>query len=308
MQKKNNIEEAYRQRMMKYAREHSVTDTANRYHCSRKTVYKWLKRWDGTIQSLYDQSRRPKTSPRRLDEAALKRIKRRLKQCKWTDVLMAYQLSRERDGYTGSYGGFKRIAGKLRDKKGKKKPTKRKPKPYQRAEYPGQKVQIDVKFVPKECATDGNKYYQFTAVDECTRWAFREMYDEHSTYSAYDFLKKLITKAPFPIREIQTDNGTEFTNTLLVIKSKHKTLFEQALEAMGIEYHRIRIATPRHNGKVERQHRTDGERFYSSLRMYSLADGRKQLAVYQSKANDQIKTCLGLRSPNQVLEEYLAVM
>ena len=47
------------------------------------------------------------------------------------------------------------------------------------------------------------------------------------------------------------------------------------------EYHRIRIATPRHNGKVERQHRTDELRFYKHMRMYSLADGRKQLAVYQ---------------------------
>ena len=58
-------------------------------------------------------------------------------------------------------------------------------------------------------------------------------------------------------RMVQTDNGTEFTNALLVTKSKHKTRFEEALIEMGIEYHRIRIATPRHNGKVERQHRTD---------------------------------------------------
>ena len=50
---------------------------------------------------------------------------------------------------------------------------------------------------------------------------------------------------------------------------------------MGIAYHRIRIATPRHNGKVERQHRIDEQRFYRHMRMYSLADGRKQLAVYQ---------------------------
>ena len=83
---------------------------------------------------------------------------------------------------------------------------------------------------------------------------FREMYDEHSTYSSKDFLIKLIKAFPFPIREIQTDNGTEFTNALLVKKSTYKSLFEQALEDMDIIYHRIRIATPQHNGKVERQH------------------------------------------------------
>ena len=66
--------------------------------------------------------------------------------------------------------------------------------------YPGQKVQVDVKFVPEACAVDGRKYYQFTAVDECTRWTYRQMYDEHSTYSAEEFLYSLIRHCPFPIR------------------------------------------------------------------------------------------------------------
>lgn len=134
------------------------------------------------------------------------------------------------------------------------------------------------------------------------------MYAEHSTASAKDFLEKLVQKAPFPIRMVQTDNGTEFTNALLVTKSKHKTLFEEALIEMGIEYHRIRIATPRHNGKVERQHRTDELRFYRNMKMYSLEDGRKQLAVYQRESNTHIMTCLGMRSPNQILERYNGIM
>ena len=165
-----------------------------------------------------------------------------------------------------------------------------------------------MKYVPSYCVADGGKYYQFTAKDECSRWTYREMYDEHSSYSARDFLEKLVRRAPFPIRAIQTDNGTEFTNALLVTKSKHKTLFEQALLDMGIAYHRIRIATPRHNGKVERQHRTDELRFYRKMRMYSLDDGRRQLARYQALSNDYIMTCLNFKSPNEVLELYLGVM
>ncbi len=301
-------QEAYhRQRMMKFLQAHkSVTETALRYKTSRKTVIKWRKRWDGTVQSLEDRSRRPKHSPRKHSEAEIRAIRRQLKKQRWTDLLLAFQQMRER-GYTRSYGGFKRIAAQLRAAKPKRKKMRR-PKPYQRADYPGQKVQLDVKYVPSYCVADGKKYYQFTAKDECSRWTYREMYDEHSTYSAKEFLVSLIRHAPFPIRMIQTDNGTEFTNALLVVKSKHKTLFEEALNEMGIEYHRIRIATPRHNGKVERQHRTDEERFYSQMRMYSLADGRQQLAVYQRKSNDYIMTCLGMRSPNQVLDDYLAVM
>lgn len=102
------------------------------------------------------------------------------------------------------------------------------------------------------------------------------MYDEHSTFSARDFLEKLIRTAPFPIRMIQTDNGTEWTNALLVTQSRHKTLFEEALSDMGILYHRIRIATPRHNGKVERQHRTDELRFY---RLYNCIKNRSGTEV-----------------------------
>lgn len=297
----------HRQRMMEYNRNHGARETALRYKTSRKTVYKWWKRWDGTAASLRDRSRRPHHSPRQHSEEEIRKIRRALKKHRWSDLLLAYQGLRDRHAYARSYGAFKRVAARLRAAKPQRKKA-RKNKPYERAAYPGQKLQVDVKYVPSECVVDGQKHYQFTAIDECTRWVYREMYAEHSTYSAHDFLLKLIQKAPFPIREIQTDNGTEFTNTLLVVKAQHKTLFEEAMLKMDILYHRIRIATPRHNGKVERQHRTDALRFYQYLRMYSIEDGRRQLAAYNRKSNDHIKTCLGLRSPNQVLEDYLAVM
>lgn len=301
-------EKYQRQRMVKYAQKHSVTETAIRYGVSRKTVYKWLKRYDGTVNSLLDHSHRPKNSPRAHTEKELRQIRRRLKKYKWTDLLLAYQELTERDGYTRSYGGFKRIATKLKEAKPVRKKAKKKPKPYKRADYLGQKIQIDVKYVPKYCVADGNKYYQYTAVDECSRWTYREMYDEHSTYSSKDFLEKLIRHAPFPIREVQTDNGTEFTNRLIVVKSKHLTMFEEALIEMGIIYNRIQIATPRHNGKVERQHRIDEARFYKNMRMYNLSDGRKQLSIYQQKSNNYIKTCLGMKTPNQVVKMYQSVM
>ena len=308
MRHKSNIEAQRRQKIIKYAEKHGVTDAAVRYRVSRKTVYKWKKRYDGTTESLRDRSRKPMSSPRKTTEEEQRKIIQRLKQCKWTDLIQAYQRSVERDGYERSYGCFRRQAAKLKGRKKNRKAEKRKKKAYERAEYPGQKIQLDVKYVPSECAINGKKYYQYTAVDECTRWTFREMYDEHSTYSSKDFLEKLVKRAPFPIRMIQTDNGSEFTNTLLVTKSKHRTLFEQGLEEMGILYKRIRIATPKHNGKVERQHRIDQERFYQYLKMFSLADGRKQLAEYQKKSNNIMKTCLKMQTPNQMVEKYLGVM
>ena len=80
------------------------------------------------------------------------------------------------------------------------------------------------------------------------------------------------------------------------------------LEKCGIKYHRIRVATPRHNGKVERQHRTDEKRFYKKMKMYNLDDGRKQLAKYNKKSNNIPKICLGFLTPNEMLDKYLGVM
>ena len=299
----------YRQRILEYyTKQGNATRAAERYRISRKTLYKWLKRWDGTWQSLKDQSRRPVHSPRQHTEEELRQIRRLAKKHKWTDIILAYQDMCEQYGYSRSYGSFRRIVRKLYDGKAKRKRTKRKNKPYQRAEYPGQKVQVDVKYVPGECTTDGLKYYQFTAVDECTRWTYRQMYDERSSYTSRQFLLELIKKAPFPIREIQTDNGTEFTKALLTNDPNDKSLFEETLEDAGILYHRIRVATPRHNGKVERQHRIDQLRFYDELKMFNLEDGRNQMAAYQAKSNDYMKICLGFRSPNEVLADYLFVI
>lgn len=179
-----------------------------------------------------------------------------------------------------------------------------KPKPYEAAEYPGQKVQIDVKHVPARCVAGETKYYQYTAIDEYSRLVYREMYEEHSTYSSVDFIRKVIAFYPFKIKLVQTDNGTEWTNAL-ISNNPTPTLFEKELITAGIEYKRIRVATPRHNGKVERQHRTDEKRFYQKLRMYSLEDGRKQLARYNRFSNTIPKVCLDYKSPNEVLAEFL---
>ena len=116
-----------RQRIVKYAQNHSVTETAIRYKVSRKTVYKWLSRYDGTTASLEDRSHRPKTSPKSHTELELRQIRRRLKKYKWTDLILAYQELVEKDGYRRSYGGFKRVAARLKALKPvKKKKKKRK--------------------------------------------------------------------------------------------------------------------------------------------------------------------------------------
>ena len=295
----------FRQRVIKKSYKIGVTAASKYYRISRQAIYEWRAKYDGrSWKSLIDKSHRPHHHPNEHTPEEKEMILRLYPYHK-DDMIMLWDALRKK-GYKRSYTSLVRVVNKWIKPEIKQKQT-RKPKPYQRAEYPGQKVQVDVKFVPTYCVVNGRKYYQYTAVDECTRWTFREMYDEHSTYSSTDFLVKLVRNCPFPIREVQTDNGAEFTRALLSNDGK-LSLFEEMLEKCGIKYHRIRVATPRHNGKVERQHRTDEKRFYKKIKMYNLDDGGKQLAKYNKKSNNIPKICLGFLTPNEMLDKYLGVM
>ena len=295
----------FRQRVLKYSFKKGVSEAARRYHISRKTIYVWRKRYDGTWKSLVERSHRPHHHPNEHTAEEKEMILRRYPRYK-NDLIRLWD-SLRKSGYTRSYTSMLRVIRKWVKPEIKKR-SARKNQPYQRAEYPGQKVQIDVKYVPTRCVTNGKKYYQYTAIDECTRFCYRELYEEHSTYSSEKFLNNLLRAFPFPIREIQTDNGSEWTTALRSKDQQSRTLFEQGMEWHDIIYHRIRIATPRHNGKVERQHRADERRFYSKMRMYSLEDGREQLHRYNQLSNSIPKVCLRYKSPNEVLTDYLAVM
>lgn len=297
----------FRQRVIRYAEKHGVTLAGVRHRVSRNAIYEWRAKYDGSWKSLVEKSHRPHSHPKQHSAAEKEMILRSYARNK-DDMILLWDTLRKK-GYTRCYHSLVRVINKWVVDRDTEKRKARKSQPYKRASYPGQKVQVDVKFVPSYCVSSGEKYYQYTAIDECTRFVYREMYDEHSTYSSADFLEKLIIMFPFPIREIQTDNGTEWTNALLVKSPEHpKTLFEQGLEDMGIIYHRIRVATPRHNGKVERQHRTDEKRFYKKMKMYSLADGRKQLLAYNKKSNNIPKICLNFNTPNDILALYQGVM
>ena len=82
------------------------------------------------------------------------------------------------------------------------------------------------------------------------------------------------------------------------------TLFQKVLKELGIEHEQIRPFTPRHNGKVERSHRKDGERFYGKHSFYSLEDYNKQLKIYNREYNNFPMRPLNWKSPNQYLKDY----
>ena len=295
----------FRQRVVKKSYKIGVTKAADKYRVSRNAIYEWRNKYDGTVKSLREKSHRPHHHPSEHTPEEKEAILRRYPRYKDDKIRLWDSL--RKDGYTRTYYSMLRVIRKWVEPEIERR-NKRKAKEYLRAEYPGQKVQVDVKYVPSECIAGDKKYYQYTAVDECTRWTFRYMYEEHSTYSSTDFLERLIEAFPAPIREIQTDNGREFTKALQTNDPNDLSMFEQALKDYGILYHRIRVATPRHNGKVERQHREDQKRFYNKLRMYNLSDGIKQLERYNRLSNNIPKVCLGFKTPNEIINEYLSLM
>lgn len=140
------------------------------------------------------------------------------------------------------------------------------------------------KFVPSACLTGeakGKRFYQYTAIDEFSRWRYVEAFEEHSTYSSMIFLVHLVQAFPMPIECVQTDNGTEFTKRFTKASlDEDLTLFERKLKELGIKHKKIRPFTPRHNGKVERSHRKDNERFYATHCFFSFEDFRIQLKRY----------------------------
>jgi transposase InsO family protein len=217
-----------------------------------------------------------------------------------------------RRGYTRSISGLYRVLRRTEQGRIKLPNPKYVPKEYEKMQYPGQRVQIDVKYVPSSClvgaavedAKETGGYFQYTFIDEYSRFRYLEAFKEHSTYSSAEFIKHCVEKFPYAIECIQTDNGPEFTNRLNSKNSTKPTLFETTLAKLGIRHKLIKPYTPRHNGKVERSHRKDNEYFYASHKFYSFEDFQKQLAVWQWKYNDFPMRPLKWRSPKDVLYSF----
>jgi transposase len=298
----------FRHSLVKSFHRVGATKTAIRYKTTRQMVYFWVKRYDGDIHSLADHSHQPHSHPKQHTDEELKHIRDMRRRNPEMGLVDFWLSLRKRHAYKRNIASLYRVMRKLGMFPKSKKQTKRVNKPYQAAQYPGQKIQIDVKFVPKECcvgALSETKLYQFTAIDEYSRLRYLEIFDERSSYSATQFLVHCTEFFKFNIECVQTDNGCEFTNRL---RSDRPTLFEETLHHLRIRYHPIRPAMPRHNGKVERSHREDQRRFYAKTTFYSLKDARLQLKVHLIRSNHRPMRPLAYLSPLQVLANFSATV
>lgn len=305
----NNQTAMYRLALIKYSNRHTVTKAARRYKTTRQYIYYWKNRYDGSLKSLYDKSRRPHSHPTEHTSSELKLIKD-MRRRNPRDGLVVFWVKLRQHGYKRGVTSLYRVMIRINLKFVKVKIHKYKPKKYIQMTYPGERIQMDVKFVPTKCLVNelsSEKLYQYTAIDEFTRLRYLEIFDEKSTYSSKQFLINMMNYFPFEIKTVRTDNGLEFTNRLANTTNPQPTLFEQTLKAYNITHDYIKPYTPRHNGKVERSHRKDNERFYNVKTFYSIKDIRGEVKKYLRSYNDFPMAPLNWNSPKQFYVNYLTI-
>lgn len=173
---------------------------------------------------------------------------------------------------------------------------KRKPQPYDTPTKLGVKWQMDVKYVPAACYSGSvpQKFYQYTMIDEASRERFIYPYMEQSSYSTIDFLKRAIVYFGYQPLILQTDNGGEFTYQK---KTNRTHPLDKLCEELKLQHKCIRPRTPQHNGKVERSHRNDQERFYNHMSFYNYNDLLVQMKRYLNRSNNIPMQVLSWKSP-----------
>lgn len=278
-----------------------VRFVCRRYHISRASLMRWNRKFDGTRHSLADTSHRPhKPHPNSHTEEELTWIRNYHRRNPHISLCELYGKLRIDRGYSRHPGSLYRIFRKLgySSTAPSTKKASYKPKPYNTPSMLGVKWQMDVKYVPSACytGTDGQKFYQYTVVDEASRERFIYPYLEQSGYSTCDFIKRAILYFGYKPHTIQTDNGSEFNN---IIKTNRVHAMDVLCMDLKIEHKKIRPRMPRHNGKVERSHRNDQERFYNFLRFYSYDDLLLQMKRYLRRSNRIPMAVLGWMSPIQ---------
>ena len=297
----------FRYSLMRYAEKYGVARASRKYNKAKSYIYYWKERYDGSIESLAYKSRRPHKHPNQHTEAELKMIRDMRRRNPRLGIVELWSRLRKR-GYNRCLESLWRVL-RREGLISKEKPKKKyKPKPYEQMQYPGQRIQIDVKVVPKACIADPQlKLYQYTAIDEYSRFRILGAYTEQSTFSSADFLRKIVDafrRKGVKVECVQTDNGFEFTNRFSNSKRDIPTLFESTASVLGIQHKLIRPYTPRHNGKVERSHREDQKRFYDTHRFWSRVDFGVQLAAHQSRSNSRPMRPLGWLSPRDILSSF----
>ena len=272
-----------------------------RCKCRIRSLWRWKKLFDGTLESLENGSCRPHTPhPNAHKPEEVEKIIEVLKNNPNISYNEAWGILRQQYAYTRTYCGFYSYVMR-HNLRPKQKLEQYVSKHYDTPDMLGAKWQMDVKYVPLECCLKGVRYYQYTMIDEATRERFLFPYDHFGAQTTVDFVKRAISYFGYAPEIIQTDNGGEFTN-IRVNKKKEpvKHILDIFLESVNIKHQLIRAYTPRHNGKVERSHRSDQESFYNNLKFSTYEELKQEMMLWNVRYNNRPHASLRNREGKQV--------
>jgi len=237
---------------------------------SRPTLRKCYKRYqENGLGGLKSQSKKPHNSPTtKLNDELLSIIEKYRKKRKLGARRIQLELIRNEDTKL-SLATIHKALKKLNVEPLVR--TKRSKKPIRYAmDLPGERVQMDVMKVKPGV-------YQYTAIDDCTRYRVLAVYPRRTAKNTMHFIEKTVEEMPFPIQRIQTDRGSEF----FALKVQ-KMLMEYV-----IKFRPIKPASPHLNGKVERSQQTDIQEFYATLDIdnISLEELNDEIGYWQHHYN-----------------------
>ena len=216
---------------------------------SRPTLRKWWRRYQaGGAAGLVERSRRPHTSPgRKIFEREEGLILGLRRSRKLGVKRLRNELIREH-GLRLALDTIHKVLVRhgereLRRPRLRRKGTRRYSRPV-----PGDRVQMDT------CKI-ASGLYQYTAIDDCSRWQVLGLYPRRTAANTRDFLKHVLEEMPFPVQRVQTDRGQEFFAYEV----------QDDLRERHIKFRPNRPRAPHLNGKVERVQRTALEEFWSTV-------------------------------------------
>ena len=252
---------------------------------TRPTLRKWLRRYkDSGIAGLSDLSRKPYHSPNK---------KLTPQNTAWIIELRNYrnlgarrihsELIRQHNCYL-SLATIHKVLSSSKVTPVKKLKRKKQYIRYERP-IPGDRVQADTcKIAPG--------IYQYTAVDDCSRWRVLRLYTRANAKNTLDFIDAIIEEFPFPVQRLQTDRGREFFAEKV----------QRKLMMFSIKFRPNKPASPHLNGKVERSQRTDLEEFYALADLSDFDALQDELAQWQFFYNwHRPHGALKGRSPNAIV-------
>ncbi len=302
---KNIKEERLRWILPIFNKEIKLVDAVKVCPHSKRSLERWLSAYKkhGEV-GIEPKSTRPKTNPNETPIRIKERVIELRKDTKKCAKKISWDL--EDEGIKLHYQTVQKI---IKNEGLTKKYRIRKIKyKYVRALLRvGELVEIDIKYVPK--TLNGRKYYQYTAIDCATRWRFMKVYDSPSNQNSIKFLEELIKVAPFHIEAIKTDNDVCFTNRYVGYLKSSDPLdprlhpFDLLCLELGITHYLIDPGKPSQNGKVERSHREDQEKFYDMIPFNSFSELQYKIRLWNMYYNDLKHCSLNKKTPNQMVEE-----